>query len=275
MRKLFLLLLLSIVCLPVAVAQKDSSDVRAKTNTLLFGFGHCTITDTYLSPYSYKGSNFRLISESLKDSRSRRFARQHWLSLDYTHATNYSGRGLYHAGFIQYDFSLLRNYRLSDNLSLMLGGASDLLLGGIYNVRNSNNPVQAKVNLNLDFSGMLDYRFHVKGMPLVLNYQVKIPVAGAGFAPEYGESYYEIFDLGNSSGIVQFFSLHNQWSFQNEVTVELPLPKHSLRIGYLSNILQTRINHIETSVITHSFLLGISGDILRLDRRKRISQGEF
>ncbi len=274
MKKTVLPILFILCCLPIVFAQSDTVK-SANTKSLMFGYGYGSVLDTYISPYYYNGADYRLISESQRESRSGRFARQHWLSLDYTRATNYSGRGLCHSGFLQYSFSYFRQYKPSQNLHFRVGGASDLLLGGIYNVRNENNPVQAKVNLNLDFSGMIDYRFRVKGTPFVLSYQLKVPLVGAGFAPEYGQSYYEIFQLGNTSGIVHLLSLHNQWAFQNLLTLEVPFCKNSLRIGYFNNIYQTRIHHLETSLISNCILLGISGDIFHLDRKKRILSGKY
>ncbi len=272
-KKIQLAILLIMFCFPVVFAQSDA-DTRAKTYSLMAGYGVSSVLDTYLSPYYYNGADYRLLGEFSGDSRSGRFSRQHWISLDYARTTNFSGRGLCHAGFLQYSFSILRQYKPSQNFQIKVGGASDILLGGIYNVRNDNNPAQAKVNLNLDFSGMVDYRFRVKETPLLLSYQLKVPLVGAGFAPEYGQSYYEIFQLGNTSGIVHLLSWQNQWAFQNQLTLEVPLGKHSMRLGYFNNFYQTRIHHLETSVISHNILLGISGDILHLDRRKRISVGK-
>lgn len=264
------LLILSF-CLSVGVLSLRSQEERVSkptTLSLLAGYGSSSVLETYLSPYSYAGTNFRLIGEAFKVNRNEKYAHQHLLNLEYSNTTNFSGRGQILTGFFNYSYGLFRCYKPSAGLSLLAGGASDVLIGAIYNTRNSNNPAQAKVNVNFNLSGIATYNFSIKKIPFTLRYQIQIPVLGAGFSPEYGQSYYEIFSLNNTKGIVHLLSVHNQWAMQNLITLEVPIYGTSMRFGYYNNIYQSRINNLETSLISHNFVVGFSADLLRVRRRK-------
>ena len=104
---------------------------------------------------------------------------------------------------------------------------------------------------------------------MTLRYQVSLPVVGAFFSPEYGQSYYEMFYLGNSDGIVHFGAWHNRVDLRNYITVDLHLGQRALRLGYRQVMRTTHINYIDTQVFTHSFALGISGEIFRSVRPAR------
>ncbi|WP_243348937.1 DUF3316 domain-containing protein [Parabacteroides sp. FAFU027] len=269
------LAILLTVCLSRTSYSQESENGKLQTRTLLFGLGQSSVIETYLSPYKYTGINYRLDFSLDKDSKDGLVTWQHDINLDYAHASNYSDRGLYHTAFLDYTFSYLRKVVSTDKFHAKIGLAPDFLLGVVYNNRNDNNPAEAKVNLNLDFAGRLDYRFRWKQTPILLSYDLRMPVLGAGFSPDYGQSYYEIFELGNRSNIVHLLSLHNQWTFNNKLTMELPVGKYSLKFGYLFNLYQTRISNIETSVMNHNLLIGISGDILHLSRKKHLQGKSF
>ena len=86
----------------------------------------------------------------------------------------------------------------------------DLNGGFIYNLRNSNNPAQAKAYGSIDASAMAIYKFKIGNYPLVLRYQANLPLMGLMFSPEYGQSYYEIFSLGHGGKNILFTSMKYQ-----------------------------------------------------------------
>lgn len=84
---------------------------------------------------------------------------------------------------------------------------------------------------------------------MVLRYQVNVPMIGLMFSPHYGQSYYEIFSLGNSSGVIQFTSLHNQPSLRQMLSVDLPIGYTKMRFSYrqtCNNPMLTESRHIPT-----------------------------
>lgn len=252
-------------------AQKDSVSAP-RTLSVMLGYGRFGALETYLSPYKYSGTDYRLIAEIAGNRQALGTYSLHRLNLNYSQLTNLSGRGLYHAGFLNYSYA--RNYSVlrSESLRCYLGPAVSGNFGAIYNVRNDNNPVQVKAFFNLELANAEEYRFKVRSIPFALKYELRIPLVGAGFAPEYGASYYEMFQLGNTSGIVHLLSLHNQWAMQNMLTLEVPVWGNRLKIGYYNNIYQTRINSLETSLSAHNLVVGFSGDFANIRRGVKIKR---
>ena len=94
-------------------------------------------------------------------------------------------------------------------------------------------------------------------------------IVGIFFSPEFGQSYYEMFYIGNCDGMVHFGAWHNRVDLRNYITVDLHLGKRALRLGYRQVMRTTHVNHIDTQVFTHAFVLGISGEIFRSVRPAR------
>lgn len=53
--------------------------------------------------------------------------------------------------------------------------------GGLYNLRNSNNPATAKAAIDLGATAMASYHFYISRLPVTLRYQVSLPVIGTFF----------------------------------------------------------------------------------------------
>ena len=140
--------------------------------------------------------------------------------------------------------------------------------GFVYNLRNSNNPASARAYVNLDASGMAIWHLKIKRYPMVLRYQVNLPVIGLMFSPHYGQSYYEIFSLGNSGGVIQFTSLHNQPSLRQMLSVDLPIGYTKMRFSYLADLQQSNVNGIKTHTYSHVFMVGFVKDLYRLSNKK-------
>ena len=126
------------------------------------------------------------------------------------------------------------------------------------------------IRCGLGATAMASYHFYISRLPVTLRYQVSLPVIGTFFSPEFGQSYYEMFGIGNCSGIVHFGAWHNRVDVRNYISVDLHVGKRALRLGYRQVMRTTHINSIDTQVLTHTFVLGISGEIFRAapsDRR--------
>ncbi len=54
-------------------------------------------------------------------------------------------------------------------------------VGGLYNLRNSNNPATAKAAIDLGATAMASYHFYISRLPVTLRYQVSLPVIGTFF----------------------------------------------------------------------------------------------
>ena len=140
--------------------------------------------------------------------------------------------------------------------------------GFVYNLRNTNNPASARAYVNLDASGMAIWHLKIKRYPMVLRYQVNLPVMGVLFSPHYGQSYYEIFSLGNAGGVIKFTSLHNQPSLRQMLSIDLPIGYTKMRFSYLADLQQYKVNNIKTHTYSHVFMVGFVKDLYRIRNKK-------
>lgn len=249
----------------------EREPLRPVATAFTLEVGRQSALDTYLTPIRYGGPMLSLGYERL---RAVSFAPERWLTRHtvlgtFASMTNPSGNGSMLSGYFDYSFAMLRRWQICDGLWLAGGGEAALTLGGLYNLRNSNNPATAKAAIDLGATAMASYHFRIKRLPVTLRYQASLPVVGIFFSPEFGQSYYEMFYIGNCDGMVHFGAWHNRVDLRNYITVDLHLGKRALRLGYRQVMRTTHVNHIDTQVFTHAFVLGISGEIFRSVRPAR------
>ena len=250
---------------PLQEKLQEEEPLRPVATAVTFEIGRQSALDTYLSPIRYRGLDVALGYERL---RAASFAPEKWFTrhnvlANFATMTNESGSGSMLSFYLDYSFAMLRRWQLLDGLWLACGGEAALTLGGLYNLRNSNNPATAKVAIDMGATAMASYHLQVGRLPLTFRYQVSLPVVGTFFSPAFGQSYYEMFYLGNTAGIVHFGAWHNRVDLRNYLSVDLHLGKMALRLGYRQLMRTTHVNHIDTQVLNHMFVLGISGEIFR------------
>ena len=239
----------------------------------LVGAGRYNIMDTYLSPGSqtnYQGWALRVLNERMKMTRlgNGKISRQQQIQIDFASVLNPAYTLKEYAGFIDYTLGYHYHFNVSQNLRLLAGGAVHALVGGVYNIQSSNNPASAKADLDLNLSGMALYRLKIGKMPLWIRYQLAIPFAGILFSPHYGQSYYEIFQLGNGSGVVKFSSFHNRWAMKNLLMVDIPLPKLTIRAGYMGSMYYLNVNGIKSHLNSRYFMIGVVRDFIMVGGKR-------
>ncbi len=251
-----ILFLLTLV--PVLIGAQESDTHPYTVRSTMIGVGQSRILDTYLSPIEYKGPDIRIIRENMRLTQwmDGRISAQNWLQANISYADNLAKTGTMLYGLVNWSYALHYQFLVSPALKILVGPATDLNIGFLYNSRNSNNPAQAKAYFNLMASAMAIYKISIKDFPLTLRYQVNAPFMGIMFSPEYGESYYEIFSLKHGGRNVLFTSLHNQPSLKQLFTVDIPIRKFTLRTGYQCDLLQANVNNLKSHTFTHSFLIG-------------------
>lgn len=230
---------------------------RFTTHATLFGVGHSSLYDTYLSPTTYTGIHINFMHETLRKT--------HWLDGRITvqsvtdgyicYTSNDANTADEMGGKINYAIGWHYNWTIGRRLRLMAGGECHAGLGIIYNNRNSNNPAQAKAELDLGASLMAIYPFLIKKVPFRARYQFSIPLIGAMFSPQYGQSYYEI-SKGNYDHNVCFTHPGNIPSMRHFISVDFPIARFTFRIGYLCDIRQSRVNGLRSHTWNHSFMVG-------------------
>lgn len=254
MKKYLITLLLLFLCITSIHAQKDSIITRST----LYGIGHTNLLDTYLSPMEYTGPELRILRENMRMTKylEGKVSRQSLFQANVTMTENKAGTGSEFAFLANWNLAYHYQFPINENLKLLAGPNLDLNGGMIYNFRNSNNPVNAKVYANLGASGMAIYHFKVKEHPFILRYQMNVPLIGLMFSPEYGQPYYEMSISHNWGKNLCFTSLHNQPALRQLLTIDFPIRKSNLRIGYICDIQQAKVNHLKSHMWSHAFMIG-------------------
>ena len=158
-------------------------------------------------------------------------------------------------GKLNYAHGWHYNWTVGHGLRLMAGAEVHTGIGAIYNNRNSNNPVQAKAELDLGATVMAIYLFRIRKTPFTARYQASLPLLGGMFSPQYGQSYYEM-SLGNYDHNVCFTHPGNAPSMRHFLTLDFPVAGLTFRAGYLCDIRQSRVNGLQSHIWNHSFMIG-------------------
>ena len=275
MRIYILTLIIAASGLYSVVAQPLSSN-RFEERSLSLGSGNTDMTDTYLSPLRYDGTHVALMSECFSQTTA---PRGHWYtqSLFFLHgdyATPRSGGGLTTVGgMADYSYTYYYKMRLKGKrVGLYVGPQGQLRIGGIYNLRNSNNPAQLKLGVNAAASALAKYTFTLWGTPMNVRLQADLPLLGVAFGPDYGQSYYEIFYLGASEGCVHMTSLHNNLSLRTNLSCNIQLLPCTLRFTLANDLYQWTLGGQHYRIFTHSILIGYVRDLYQVVRGDQAKQ---
>jgi hypothetical protein len=243
---------------PSAYAQSDSAKVI--TSSRMIGIGGTNVLDTYLSAEQFKGFGLSFLATVERHRPNKRWSTlmEHEANLSFVHDRANSKKELEGA----YNFYWGKLYRwqfFDDHLTLQAGGVVNATLGFIYNTSNSNNPAQARAHLNIMPTGVASYRFSLFGKPIMARYELNLPLVGIMFSPNYGQSYYEIFSRGNYDHNIILTSFGNAPEWRQMLTIDANITgKWTLRIGYLGNYQQYKVNQLKQHVYTHRFLIGFT-----------------
>lgn len=249
-------------------SERLPSNSRIYERNTSYGVGWANVFDTYLSPQAYDGVEVRILRESMPviDHASYPSFYSPWIRqsvfqgfASYTEHPSHDNASVSLMGEWRWGYLYhFRSLSLPSGLELLAGGQFYGEGGLIYNMANGNNPVAMKLGAGVGLTGMALWRFTVKQRPLSLRYQFFTPVLGAFFSPHYGQSYYEIFSLGNSDGVVRFSSLHNKPSLWQQLSLDFQLFTNStLRFSYLADIRQSHVSHLKYHQWSHVFMLGL------------------
>lgn len=274
-----------LLCLVMLIFQLATSTATAQspviTRATSVAIGHIRQQDTYLSPLDYSGTQLSYLKESQRAVTlfGRTLERQAFFQLDLTttespaHNADYLG-GLLHFDEAWYYCLLPKTMReLQDSkamkiiksftdlsepnmLSLSIGPQLGGSLGTLYNTRNGNNPAQLIAEVHLAVSAQAAYPFHLWQRRFTIRDQVDVPLIGAMFSPNYGQSYYELFSLGHTDHNVCLTQPFNAPSLRNQLTLDFRLWKQTFRVGYLLDIRQSHVNDLRRHNINHAFLIG-------------------
>ncbi len=250
------------------LAEKDTFQAhRHITRATSYGMGTTNVYDTYLSPQEYKGMEFRLARESMRMTTlfDGNVSLQSLFQVNFSYTGNRADNNHAVSSLASWNYGLHYQFRLTENFKLLAGALLDINGGFIYSMRNSNNPASARAFVNLDASGMAIWRLKIRQRyPLTLRYQLNVPFVGAMFSPHYGQSYYEIFSVQNTKGIIHFTSIHNQPSLRHLLSVDFPIGALLMRLSYVGDFQQSKVNRIETHAYSHALMVGFVKELYRI-----------
>ncbi|MBO4674416.1 MAG: DUF3316 domain-containing protein [Bacteroidaceae bacterium] len=267
-----------------AYAQEDVncqlSTVNCQPNkevlhSTLFGVGWSNVLDTYLSPYNYKGTDFRIQRETMRMTTlwNGNVSNQSLIDFNVGFNKSHAGHIDEYAGGFRYSQGWFYNFmggnivnpveRSSSRWNFAAGLVLSGYLGGIYIDRSGNNPGQVKADLMMDASGMVTYDMLIARHHYLWRYQVSLPFIGIAFSPHYGESYYEIYTMGNNGHNVVFAYPGNMPSMRHKLTIDIPIRRYTLRVGYVAQIQQSTFHHLKYHSYTHDFVIGFNKYLYR------------
>ena len=242
-----------------AEAQTDSiPENRFTTHAMTFGIGTVNILDTYLSPQEYTGTQFHFMRETMRKTKwiKGKISTQSMLQGNFSTTRTQSREGKELAGGVAWSIGWHYNWLPSPSLRLMAGGVIDMNGGFVYNTRNGNNPAQAKASTDIAASMIAIYKFNIKRHDFTARYQLNVPLAGLMFSPDYGQSYYEIFTVGNYDHNLCATSFFNAPSLTSLLSLDFAVSSTILRIGYLCDVRQSRVNSLKYHSWSHTFVMG-------------------
>lgn len=242
-------------------AQTDS----LRMHSTLYGFGAANVLDTYLSPYSYKGIEARIIRQTERRTKLWNGRISYLTEIDFniSRTKNPAKNVKEYAGGIRYANAWLYNFNDMGPWHLAAGLQASGYAGCVYNDRNGNNPAQAKADLMIDLTGQATCRFRVKRSHWLARYKVSIPFVGLAFSPQYGQSYHEMFSLKDYDHNCVFANFVNMPSMRHLLTVDIPVGHNTLRLGYAGEFMQSKFNGLRYHSYSHNFMIGFTKYFIR------------
>jgi len=241
------------------ITMPSAAQRRYSTSFTQIGFGPSHILDTYLSQEHFDGYGLTVLT-TMRHHRPyspwRTVVQQQVnMSVGDDRADSKSviegSYNIYAGRYYAWDI-------LGDNALLLQAGAlANGSLGFIYNTLGGNNPAQARAAINIMPSAIAAYRFNVGRYPLNVRYQADLPLVGLAFSPNYGQSYYEIFSLGNYDHNIVPTTFISAPNFRQQFYIACPITRRvTLSLGYLGDYSQLQVNNLKQHVYTHRIMIG-------------------
>ncbi len=253
----WLILLLCVHSLPLS-AQSDTLPQRhTKQTANMVGVGGVFLLDTYLSPEKYSGVELRFTNQTTRQRDGKVWSTQLTAHGYLNYAKNRSEDGTALAGLASYSIARHYNWHLMDGrLHLQAGGLASGNIGFDYCVRNQNNPAQLRLFAHVAPSAVATWHFHGWHRPMALRYEVEVPLVGVMFSPNFGQSYYEIFNRGNYDHNVVFTTPFNAPSLRHMLSLDVSWGRHTVRVGYMGDYQQSHVNELKFHSYSHLLMIG-------------------
>jgi len=232
-------------------------DSRVITQIYSFEAGAESALDTYLSPLRYHGF---CIGLGGKWSKVTSWKNNSWM-MDFDSRM--------HIGLMRnpartsdmidfrasFRWCAAYRFQLPDRVLLTAGVGAGINAGVVYLPGNGNNPASVKADAGIGLRGSVSWPFKIGKLDVLLSDEVYLPSLSMFFSPQFGETYYEIY-LGNHDGLVRCGWWGNHFSVDNLLAFDLDIGPSALRLGYRFNAGTSWVSHINTQIVTNSFVIG-------------------
>lgn len=241
-----------------------SAQERHITTAKMLGVGYNSMQDSYLSPERYGGLELRYMSHTVREKDSCLWSR---LIINEGYVSNGKSRsknGSTIGGAYHFQYGALRRIDIPalSRLSLNIGAQGEVLGGVFYNTRNGNNPAQMRAAIDIGPVLRADYALGASHN-WRLSYEISCPLLGLTFSPNFGQSYYEIFSLGNYDHNVVPTTIISTPSFRNQLTLTIPIARSSwdVIVGYVGDYRQQCVNKLKQHSYSSILMVGLSRTI--------------
>ena len=235
------------------------SQAQESTSTHMIGVGNSRVLDTYITQEKFSGIglSYLFIKERTKPVKRWNSIIEHEIDLSSTKDRSEDAHAL--EGDYNLYWGRYRQWQcFGEHLLLQAGALVNTNLGFIYDMTSSNNPAQARLSLNLMPAAVATYHFPLFRQQFTLRYELNVPLAGVMFSPNYGQSYYEIFNRGIYDHNIVPTTFISAPTFRQMLTLDWNTGKKwSLRIGYLGNYQQAQVNNLKQHIYAHRVMIGI------------------
>lgn len=264
MKRLFVTLVLALSVFVVVVVRAQEP-LRPVSSTWAFEIGSAHLADTYLTPLTYNGLH---LGVAYQHAQAMRFNPRRWnnslrYSVEFDRAKNPAGNSVMYSASIGFGWSMVHRWSFPYDINLTVGGSADADVGALVLARNSNNPAQARASVTI--GPEVGAQWHYRKLWGV-GVNMRSPLIGAFFSPDYGELYYEI-SLGNHKNLVHCACPGSFRRLVADVFVDIRPSATALRIGYRADLLSFRANGLIGRSLTHSAVLAINCNFLSVNPR--------
>lgn len=267
--KLPLIAILTFLLPAMAAAEEPAALSRPVIGSYRLEIGRKSAYSTYLSPFSYSGTNYAISGLWTKVlPQNPEHLAMHFEGRanygDFLNPSRYAREYDFHA---EVQWGLTWQKRFDGGWMIGAGGSVGIYGGLLYLPRNGNNPASAQFATGLAADGYASRLFHIKSLPVLVADRLTIPLMSGFFSQEYGESYYEIY-LGNHSGLAHFGYPGNRFGIDNLLSLTLDLGRTALELGYRFSMQDEYANHLTTRFYNHAFVIGVIPGGLGIKTRK-------
>lgn len=260
--KLVVALVLSITTVANLAGQNPNDDTETQSRPIIgsyrFEIGTKSAYSTYLSPFTYRGTNYSLSGFWTKVlPQNPEHLAMHFegrLNLgDFLNPARSAREIDLHAAV---QWGLMWQKRFQRDWMVGVGGTVGVYGGMLYLPRNGNNPVAAQFATGIGVQGYASRVWKIGRLPILFSDRVTLPLLGGFFSPEYGESYYEIY-LGNRKGLAHFAWPGNRFGIDNLFCVTLDFGTTAMEVGYRISFQNEKANHLTTRTFNNAFVIGV------------------